>query len=247
MRVRKGILFIFISIMAVAQFFGAGPAPAFSKRVVYKPVVCQMPKAPHINIIPRTADVFYDYSLNSRQLAMKKSNTVNPYAPGTDTTTGGLREDQPVEKIEISWGYATYTPQNVVCLWYDTINITIDLKPHIYLANDGLFATDLCREAITDHELKHVKVDRYVMNEHARRLGVVLQSAVNEGGLVGPFPLDQLKDMENSMANPINKLVESLVGQRREEMSRLQGQVDSLEEYQRVSKICGDARKAAGR
>jgi hypothetical protein len=232
--------------MAVAQF-GGGPAAAFSKRVVYRPVTCEMPQAPHINIVPRTGDVVYDYSLNSRQLAMKKSSTVSPYAPGTDTTTGGLREDQPVEKIEISWGYATYTPQNVICLWYDTINVTIDLKPHIYLANDGLFATELCREAITDHELKHVKIDRYVMNEHAKRLGAVLQSAVNEGGLVGPFPADQLKDMEKSMSNPINQIVQSLVNQRRAEMSRLQAQVDSLQEYQRVSEICHQARKAAGR
>jgi hypothetical protein len=219
----------------------AGPAFAAPREIVYPPVTCAMPKAPVITVTPRTADVVYDYSLDGRQLASRRTNTVSPYAPGTDTTTGGLREDQPVETVKVSWGYATYTPQNVVCLWYDTIDVAIDLHPHIYIAKDGYFSAPACRDAIMGHELKHISVDRFVMNKHAAALGELLRTAVNEGGVVGPFPADQLKDMERSMTNPINKIVELQVAARREEMTRLQSQVDSLQEYQRVSRICNEA------
>jgi hypothetical protein len=236
-KVMKVFLSILFSLMALS-------APAMASGNIgreYPPIVCKMPKAPVISIAPVTADVVYDYTLNSRQLAMKKSDTVSPYAPGTDTTTGGMREDQPVEKVEISWGYATYTPQDMVCMWYDKVTVTINLSPRIYLANDGFFANPVCHDAIVGHELKHVAVDHQVMNDHALALGKVLEKAVNEGGVVGPFPADQLKEMQKSMVNPINRLVEALQPARREEMTRLQGQVDSLQEYQRVSGICNAA------
>jgi len=197
---------------------------------------CAVPKAPIINVNPVTQPIAYDFTKSSAELGSMHVNATTPYAPGTDTTTGGLRHDEPQIRLEISVGSVQHG-SGPLCFWYDTVTVTIELQPKIYIAREQ--ARDkTCRTAILAHEKKHVAVDREVINQYAQGIGKAVQSAVNAAGGIGPYSADSAAATQDMMIEHIRTAIASQELAVEQEMHRRQSQVDSYEEYQRVSAIC---------
>lgn len=203
-------------------------------------VTCRVPAAPVITVTPRTAEIQYDTSMTSEQLGKKKSDTASPYAPGTDTATGGLREDRPQVRLQVSWGIERHGGQEegLTCLWYRSVSVSVDLNPKIYIAKDRKFGGKTCREAIVGHEMKHVAADRKVMNAFARRLGKALEKAVNEAGPMGPYPPGQVEAAQKALQERMSAILDAQQTVMHADMARVQGGIDSLEEYRRVDALC---------
>lgn len=201
---------------------------------------CVVPKAPVINVSPVTKEVEYDFSKSSDELGMMQNDTVNPYAPGTDTTTGGLRHEEPKVSIEVKIGYKQHAT-GPVCFWYDAINVKIQLQPKIYIASDKT-GDKRCRDAIVEHEKKHVTVDRQVINKYAQELGKAIQEAVNSAGGVGPYNPDRIEATQEMMTEHIKTALASRQLAVEQEMRKRQAEVDSYEEYERVGTLCQSAK-----
>lgn len=205
-------------------------------------VQCAVPRAPQITVTPLSAPVQYEFSLSAEELGRFKTDTISPYAPGVDTSTGGLRHDRPEVRTEVRWGVMNYEDLKISCLWYENINVTIDLSPKIYVASDNS-NSPACRDAIINHELKHVSVDREIINSYAQSIGVAVKQAVDGIGAMGPYNYHELEEVRNRLIGHIEAAVESRKFLLYQEMSRRQAAVDSLEEYEYVSKICEEAKK----
>jgi hypothetical protein len=201
-------------------------------------IQCTVTQAPTINIVPRTAEVQYDFSQSSDRLTAQQTDTISPYAPGTKTITEGLRRDQPLITARVATQSLFYPAQNVMCFTYNTIEVDIDLRPTIFIASE--WPPGRCRDAILEHEQKHIRVDREVMNEFAQKIGLSVQQAVDGIGAVGPVNAEQADQTRAIMTDHIESAVKALELPLYSEMRRRQGQVDSLEEYQRVGAICGN-------
>lgn len=198
---------------------------------------CSVAAAPAIKIDIKTDEIVYDYSKSAAELSGVKSDTVMPGALAkADSVTGGLREDKPEVKTEINWDVSYDRRSNVGCMWYKTIVVTLHLKPRIYLARE--FNQSPCREEVLNHERKHVEVDRYVMNRYGAAIGKSVQDAVNSAGALGPFNMDDIEKMRHLSSRHIDAAIESQSLNMRNEMRRLQAQVDTAEEYKRVSGFC---------
>lgn len=204
--------------------------------VSQKPVVCSVPNPPKINIKPMTDEIQYDFSRSMDELGQQRTDTVNPYSPNVDTATGGLRKDQPEMRLNVKMGTRQYPSLGVFCVWYEEIDFEIQLKPEIYVAKE--FNYRPCRQAILDHELKHVTVDRKVINKYARVMGEAIRDAVNEVGALGPYNLHNIKTIEQQMMDHVQSAIGSKQILLEREMRQLQAQVDSLQEYEAVSKYC---------
>lgn len=234
---------------------GAGPVAAetHAERVARKELAqgvrsaadvrCTVPKAPTVQVLPQTADIRYDYTQTVAQLTSRGSNTVNPYAANLDTSTGGMRVDNAKISSSIKMGTQTYPSLNVGCIWYDSVVVNIALAPVIYIAKEYL--QEPCKSAITEHELKHVRVDREVINKFARQIGMSVQAAVNQAGAFGPFNTQEMATHQDRLIRHIQSATESQQLMLEKEMRARQAQVDSLEEYKRVSKICENVMKKA--
>ncbi len=199
---------------------------------------CLVETPPAVAVKVETADIVYDYGLTAQQLTAMKTDTVSPYAPGADSVSGGLREDKPEIKSLITWQLKHTPRKNIGCLAYNKIDITIKLSPKIYVARE--FNAGSCREAILQHERHHVAVDRQVMNKYANIIGRSVQNAVNKAGALGPFPMDQQEKMKEISSLHIESAINSQILLMQKEMRQLQGQVDTLDEYKRVSSYCRD-------
>ncbi len=204
-------------------------------------MTCTVPHAPRIMVTPSSAPIQYEFSLSSEELDRFQSNTVNPYAPGTDVTTGGLRHDRPQIKTEVQWGTMHDPLRDTMCFWYQSITVNIDLSPKIYVAKENDNKT--CRAAILEHELKHVDVDREVINEYARTIGLAVKQAVDGVGAIGPYNRHEAEGIQKKLVEHIKAAVDSQKFLLYQEMARRQGQVDTLEEYERVNQICREAEK----
>lgn len=199
-------------------------------------MTCRVPKAPHVAVRVQTEDIRYDFSRPARQLSAMQNDTVSPYAPGADSVSGGLREDTPEVRTQISWKVEIDQRRNIACMWYDEITIDVTLKPKIYIARE--FNFEPCRGAILQHEHKHVDVDRIVLNKFASDIGVAVQKAVDGAGVVGPFNYNKVEEMKTLSTRHIESAVDSRKFLMQKEMHEMQGRIDTLEEYQRVSGYC---------
>lgn len=200
------------------------------------PLQCQITTAPIINIRPNTKAIEYDVEKTSAELSQLKSNTISPYGLNVDQTTGGLRHDQPTMRTNLKFNVAQDPDSQTICMSYNTIDVDIQLQPKIYVAKE--FNHGMCSLKVLEHEKKHVTVDRQVINKYTKLMGKAVQKAVNEAGVIGPYPQERLPDLQTMMTSHINNAITSVELMMTNEMNNLQQQVDSLDEYNRVNKYC---------
>lgn len=200
------------------------------------PLQCAVNRPPVVRVTPVSDPVRYDFSRSEKELTALRTDTVNPYAPGTETVTEGLRYDRPVIRTSVRQSTITYPDRGIFCMTFAEIDINIQLSPVIYIAREN--AAGACRDAVLGHEQKHVKVDREIMNEYAGRIGQAVMAAVNEIGTVGPMNVGQEATAQSSMNEHIESAIRSQELPLYQDMRRRQAEVDSLQEYERVSAIC---------
>ena len=224
---------VMASVAAVLSFAPDAQATSRGGRVT-----CSVPKAPTIQVLPKTKDIAYDYSQTTQQLTARRTTSPGPYGSNIDTATGGLRADQISTSSNIKMGTMVYQSQNAGCIWYDEVTVNINLNPVIYVAKE--YQKEPCKGAILKHELRHVEVDRFVVNKYAQQIGAAIQNTVNKAGAVGPFPASDMNRQQDQLIKHIQAAIKSQEHLLDQEMRTLQSQVDSLEEYERISKICKD-------
>lgn len=203
-------------------------------------VTCRVEKPPAVTVRVETADIVYDFAQTAQALAALRGDTRSPYPAGVDSVSGGLRKMTPKITTLFSWSLTEWPAKKTGCLTYKTVDVTIRMDPQIYVARE--FNTDVCRNAILQHERKHVAVDRQVMNKYAGSMGRAIQQAVDKAGAIGPFALGRAQEMQDISGRHVEKALEEQISLMEQEMHRRQEKVDSLEEYEYVSSFCRDVK-----
>ncbi len=207
-----------------------------------QPVQCRVPKAPEIEVIPKTAPTAYDFSKSIEELREIKTDTISPYGQHVEQLVYGLHRGQMSIGYNIEFGGIEYTGLGLSCLYFSKVNVTLELNPVIYVVEE-LKPGTCAHRAVLQHEKKHVKTDRRVANKYAREIGLAVQRAVNSAGAVGPYRREDIPRVRNRMAEHISSTIKSLEFSMHEEQMRLQQSVDSMGEYDEVARqvreVCG--------
>ncbi len=199
-------------------------------------MVCRVDSAPQINVVVKSDEIDYDYSRAAGQLKALENNPASPYPPGADTATGGLRDDHPTIGTNVTLDILSNAWRKQGCVRYRAVDIEIHLRPKIYVAKE--FDTGTCRQAVLNHELKHVRVDREVMNKYAGLLAPAVQGVVNRTGALGPFRVEDTEAVKAQAAGYVTAETDRLEKTMEEELKARQRGVDSLEEYGYVGSFC---------
>ncbi len=198
------------------------------------PVECRVPKAPLVEVIPKTAPTAYDYTKSVADLQRMKSDTISPYGRHEEQLVYGLHRGKMSIGYSIEFGGVGYPDYDLACLYFNKVTVTLELNPVIYVAKE--FRPGTCaHKAVLDHEKKHVATDRRIANKYARVIGLSVQKAVNESGAIGPYYTEEIPVIREKMSRHIGKNVESVEFLMLEEQNRMQQEVDSMEEYDSVS------------
>lgn len=200
--------------------------------------VCQMPKPTQINVIPRTSPVKYDTSQTLAQIQSQSIDTINPYGFGSKSNTTGYMKGEISMQQEVKINHQMVLRNRGVCLWYETINLNIAIDPTIVIAKE--VTKDPCRyKSVKEHELKHVMVDRKMVNKYSQSMGrKIFDGIQSRGFIVGPVKPEDAAEIAKRMRSTVGQLLE--LESKKMEIERAEGQqaVDSLEEYTRVSAKC---------
>ena len=180
--------------------FGIDPLTLSSMLVLAGNITCPAHAPTKINIIPRTQEVKYDHSQSLKKIQNYSTDTVDPYGFHGQTITQGFMNGQIMLEHKIQYGQLTNSKYNYACIWYKDITVEIKIDPSIVIAKE-LYRDKCMRNAILGHELKHVRVDREIVNKYARAMGAKLMSALKSRGFeAGPMRMERMQEVSAKIA-----------------------------------------------
>lgn len=213
----------------------AGPAQAQSPS--QKHAWCKPSSSARIQVKTSTDEVVWDYSKSEKELNKFKIDTINPYGKNVITDVGGLMQGGIMIQEQMRFNTLTRSGAGQICYWYDNVTVTLHIQPTIFIARE--FPRGSCKHnAIREHELKHVAVDREIVNKYAQLIGDSLQEIVNRKPIYGPYRVEQSKEVENYLKQQLSVALKRFSSQMDDERKQRQQAVDSLAEYERVNKMC---------
>ncbi len=199
---------------------------------------CPTPPLTRINIIPSTSEVKYDTKQTLKQLQGYSTDTVDPYGFHGVTVTQAFMKGQikPSWKLDVKYDFNER--YGFYCLWYNEVTVKIEIDPTIVIAKE-LYEDRCMRKALIEHEMKHVKVDRIVVNKYAKTIGKKIYDALAQRGFsVGPIPAKYGQDTMDRMHRVVNQILDLEFRKMGIERMEQQRAVDTLEEYQSVDDQC---------
>ncbi len=219
--------------------FGIDPVTVSSLLILAGNVATCPAHAPtKINIIPRTEKVKYDYSQTLKEIQNYSTDTVDPYGFHGTTITQGFMKGTVQLEHGIKFAHYVDKRYGFVCIWYDEITVKLHIDPTIVIAKE-LYKDKCMRKAILGHELKHVRVDREIVNKYAKSMGGKLVKALTSRGFsAGPMKIERAKEVSRKMQRVVGQIL-SLEDQKMSiDRQERQREVDSLEEYNSVDDKC---------
>ncbi|MCB1782357.1 MAG: hypothetical protein KDI13_00025 [Alphaproteobacteria bacterium] len=206
--------------------------------------VCPAHDPTAINVIPRTEDVEFDTSQTLKEIQNYNMDTVDPYGFHGKSITQAFMSGGIERKHQVKLNYGPIEGyRNAVCIWYEDITVELSIDPTIVVASE-LYDDRCMRGALIDHEMKHIRVDRELVNEHARAIGQKLMSELKSRGFSsGPISGDNAQSVAKKMHHVVGQILQ--LEYQKLDIDRLERQraVDNLDEYNRVDDICPDFRK----
>lgn len=209
--------------------------------------ICEVPKPTEITVIPSSQEVTYDYSQTLADLQGTATDTIDPHSFNGISVTQGYMKGGIRLKPRVTFGNKYVSAYKAYCVWYDTITIELEIDPSIVIAKE--VRDDLCmRKAVKEHELKHVTVDRKIVNKYAQSIGEAVYSELSQRGFAGgPVKADMAQQLVDRMSKTVYQIVEHQY--KKMDIERLEAQraVDNLEEYKSVAAECPDFRPVINR
>ena len=204
-------------------------------------VQCDAQKLGEIKVSWTTKEIKYNHTRTSTQLNHYDIDTQSPYAKHVKTDVGGLMSGEIEVKSGFNFSLLRYPTQQRNCIWFDSMHIQIEVDPTIYIAREHKPGT--CRyAAIKEHELKHVHVDRQLVQKYTRQIQERARAAVRKVGVIGPRPDNDVKRVQAKMQKYIEDALAPVFETMYAEREKRQQDVDSYHEYERVRKLCPETR-----
>jgi len=201
-------------------------------------IQCKLKKAPQIHVSASDTKVRYDHTKNQGQLDKLGTDTVSPYGKEVTTHVGGLMSGEVSVAQNIRILTETFPSLNAGCLYIDSMNVEIHIDPTIYIAKE--FPKDGCMyKAVMEHEKKHIKADRMIINKYTTIIIKGLDAALRKAGYsYGPYSTGQLPVRQKAIQEFTQTIVRDYSAKMSAERKKMQQEIDSLEEYERVNNSC---------
>jgi hypothetical protein len=200
-------------------------------------VWCRPDKPARVDVRAGSEDIRWDFSKSTEQLRNFDIDTKNPYGDHGHFEVGGLMKGGINMEQTMRFSSLTHQGLRQICVYYDSVNVRFNITPTIYIANKHQPGT--CKHnAIKEHEMKHIAVDRKIVNKYAALVGRMIKAEIDRAAIYGPVPFTQAAQVQSHMKQRMENILRTASAQMEAERAKLQQAVDSREEYDRVSRQC---------
>lgn len=200
--------------------------------------ICTMPKPAEINVSPQTEKVKFVTGKSLAELQKQQIDTINPHSFNGISVTQGYAAGKISMEATVSLGFQSVLRNQGLCVWYDKINVKFHVEPEIYIARE--VHNDRCMgKAVLDHEMKHVNVDKQIVNKYSQMIGQKIFDGLTQRGFkAGPIKPGDKDLVAQRMSDTVQQIID--VEMKRLELDRIdmQSAVDTKEEYDRVAAQC---------
>lgn len=196
---------------------------------------CAPAKSTMVRVGLTSAQPTADLSKTMKQLEGFHIDTKNPYGPHAETHVGGLTDGMIKVEQQVGIGGVNYGDQ--VCLWYSSVDVTVRLTQKVYVAREYKPGTCMYN-AVWDHEHKHVRVDREIINKYRPVYEQAVQQYIARAGVSGPMDAGLQQKTQANMVEGLRRVVSGVTDKMEAERSARQQAVDTRAEYDRVSALC---------
>ncbi len=199
---------------------------------------CPAQKAGKVSVSWKSDPIRYDFTKSQRQMDAMENDTVSPYARDAKTHVGGLMKGGIALESRIMTSALGYERARKICQWIDEVRLDLRIDPKIYITREHRKGS--CKHnAIMEHEMKHVYVDRDIVKKYVPIFKRRLQDAVMKVGIVGPKDERDQKRYQQKINDYIESQIAAVNNQMTAERRQRQQAIDTLEEYERVARMCG--------
>ena len=225
---------LLLPVMAKGQ--SQPPAPAWAQGI---PSWCMPDRSPEIITNAVSPPLKFTYITNTDKLTNKSRNAYTPYGADAKTKTMGLHSRNLDFDGDIAAEGRVNKSTGESCIGLSSIRLNFKvIDPTVFIAKEVRLGSCQFR-AIREHELKHVQVDRDVINKYSALIGKAIQDEFNHNVYIAvPFPTGQEDAKKAYLTARIQAVIAANMAQFKIEHTRLQQQVDTIEEYQRVENMC---------
>ncbi|PZP54596.1 MAG: hypothetical protein DI586_09405 [Micavibrio aeruginosavorus] len=198
---------------------------------------CQPKVTPTINVKTDTNRIKWVFNKSQKDLNQKDIDTVNPYGNSVITDVGGLMHGGIKMQQRMEFGTLTNPNVNETCMFYNSVDASFHIYPTIYIARE--YPQGSCmHNAIRAHELQHVNIDRQIVNKYALLVGNAIKSEINRQFTYGPVPSSNRNAIQAQMRQRMEGILRQHSTAMDAERRKLQQDLDSLSEYERVNHLC---------
>ncbi len=200
---------------------------------------CPEPAKPEIAVSVDIATPRFDFSLDRAALNQKFAGIPLPspdiyHLEINSVMTGPLTANHTARLTQrIHPGSAR------ACVGFDRIAVTLEMRPVIYIASE--FRRRECEyKAFLEHELKHVAMDRDILDDYAARMkdGLMFAFAENRDRMIGPIPASLAAEARKALQDHIQGSIENLLRMTVQGRMDRQREIDTYYEYARLSNAC---------
>ena len=201
-------------------------------------VQCRVKSDPKVLVQPMRSIVQYDFTKHRQELETFNIDTVSPYGPNHHAKIGGLMSGEIRVESRVRMMQEKYKHAGVGCLHIESVDVIVHVDPTIYVASE--FKKGTCEhKAIIEHEKRHVKVDADMATKYAGIIREEIKARIKEiGASFGPYKIADLKKVQDQIQAQFDEIVTSKTQQMTEERHLLQQNLDTAEEYKKVSDQC---------
>ena len=198
---------------------------------------CKLSKPPQVVIKTDTDKINWFFNYSQAQLNNFDVDTINPYGNSIHTDVGGLMKGGINMTQTMRFNTITHKGLNQSCVFYDIVRVDFKIEPNIYIARE--YPPGSCKHnAIKGHELKHINIDRLIVNKYAALAGRTIKAEIDKRALYGPVSIAQEDQMAKLMQGRMELILRTLNKQMEDERRTRQQAVDNLQEYERVNNLC---------
>lgn len=201
--------------------------------------LCSSNREPKVMVDVRESPVRYDFSQSQKSLNGMDRDTVSPYSREEKAQVGGLTKGEVQISQNIRFYQEEYSRQARSCLYVDRVNVSVSLKPVIYIADK--FPKGSCMfNSIMEHEQKHVETDRLIIAKYRTKIEAEVQRVLGEVAVMGQsaFPSAQLKAKQKDVQMRLQSIVTTYSKELSAERRERQQAIDTRSEYDRVQAVC---------
>lgn len=200
-------------------------------------MVCAPQQPPLIEFAFKSNPPVFNHEKTTTELSQNRKHSTSPNYGAEFPIVAGLTDGEIKISYGISYQLSTRESTQDTCIWAKKIRILVEYIPNVYIAKN--YKSNSCSyNMIYAHEMKHVNTDILTLNQYMPYFkNVAMRSVVSWHG-VGPIKLNQADTVQKSIAAEFSTAVTAITNVFEKTRTSRQQQVDTRQEYSRLSKEC---------